>query len=204
MAPGSLLAGLGLTAAFAVPVATGAVLVGVAAVVAVREAQHTARPGVVGVCLLGAGGVIAQIVLVRTTPASRLGFLLGATGGWCLYTGWQFSRRWEKLAEQALAVGGVLWISGTLAITVSVTGPDWPIRWGLTIGLTAAIATVTLGRWHRERTGIERTATPVIVAFVGPAAIGAVFGPEILFVLYLIAVVVVVLGWSLLRLEQAR
>jgi hypothetical protein len=204
MGPEFALVGLGLTGAFVIPVGIGAVLVSIAVVVAVREGRRTARPVVLAACLVGAGGVGTQTVLARTMPASQLGFLLGTTGGWCLYIGWQFSQRWEKMAEQGLAVGGVLWISATITITVTLAGPNWPVRWGLALGLTTAIATVALGRWHREVERRKWTATPVAVAFLGPAAIGAVFGPDILFVLYLIAAVVVVIGWSLLRLEQAR
>lgn len=199
-APSALLGG----AKFLVPVVAGLTLLGCAAVVTVRELR---RIGVVAACLLGAVGVAGQLAIARSAPASRIGFLLGTVGGWCWYVGWLRSER-RGLAEQGLAVGGLLWVSGTITLAVGFSGPGWPVQWSLGAGLAAVAGTAVVewtGRGDGALTpGGSLAIVPVVVAFVGPAVVGFLGGPELLFVLFLICAVAGLIGWSHVRLAQAR
>jgi hypothetical protein len=47
---------------------------------------------------------------------------------------------------------------------------------------------------------VGKESAPVAGIFVAPAAVGWLFGGELLFVLFLISAVTVLLGWSLVRL----
>lgn len=200
-APPALLAGIG--PGFTVPVVTGLALLGCAALVTVREVRATARPAVIVACLFGAVGIGGQLWISRSAPAAQIGFLLGTVGGWGWYLGWLRSGR-RGLVEQALAVGGLLWIGGTITLAVSFSGSGWPVRWSLGVGGATAVGTAVLGQTDAagSRSGALAVA-PVAVAFGGPAVVGYLFGPELLFVLCLIWTVSVLIGWSHVRLAQA-
>ncbi|WP_336327323.1 hypothetical protein [Halovenus sp. HT40] len=203
-APPALLSGIG--PGFAAPVVAGLALLGCAALVTVREFRATARAGVVVACLLGAVGVGSQLAIALSAPASQVGFVLGTVGGWGWYLGWLRSGR-RGVAEQALAVGGLLWIGGTITLAVSFSGPGWPVRWSLAVGVATAVGTAVLGQTGRGGGALSRSVmlavTPVAVAFGGPAVAGYLFGPELLFVLFLIWTVSTLIGWSHVRLAQA-
>ena len=200
-APPALFAGI--SPGFAVPVVAGLVLLCCATVVIVRAFRTTARPGLIVACLLGAVGVGGQLWIARSAPAAQIGFLLGTVGGWGWYLGWLRSGR-RGLAEQALAVGGLLWIGGTITLAVSFSGPGWPVRWSLAVGVATAAGTAVLDQTDdaRSRSG-TLSVTPIAVAFGGPAVVGYLFGPELLFVLYLVCTVSALIGWSHVRLAQA-
>lgn len=204
VAPSALLAGI--SPGFAVPVVAGFVLLCCAAVALVRELNATARPGVIVTCLLGAVMIGGQLWIARSAPAARIGLLLGTVGGWGWYLGWLRSGR-QGLAEQALAVGGLLWVGGTITLAVSFSGPGWPVRWGLAVGVAAAVGTVALGQRARGDGMFSRrrllAVTPVVITFGSPAVVGYLFGSELLFVLVLIWTVSVLIGWSHVRLAQA-
>lgn len=204
VAPSALLGGI--SPGFAVPVVVGFVLLCCAAVAIVRELNATARPGVIVTCLLGAVGIGGHLWIARSAPAAQIGVLLGTVGGWGWYLGWLRSGR-RGLAEQALAVGGLLWIGGTITLAVSFSGPGWPVRWGLAVGVVTAVGTAVLGGTDRGDGALSRSralaVTPVAVAFGGPAVVGYLFGSELLFVLFLVWTVSTLIGWSHIRLAQA-
>jgi hypothetical protein len=201
MVPSLLLA---VPSAFGIPVAIGASLGCVAALVALRALRGTASPAVIGACLLGASGVAAQLAVARTAPASRLSFVLGAAGGWCWYVGWQYSEQRAGLAAQTLAVGGLFWVGGAITLAVSFAGSDWPVCWSLALGSVAGAVSVAVSWWHAELDRLDPKSALVVGTFVAPAVIAAVFSAELLFVTFLIAVVVGIIGWSHLRLASDK
>ncbi|WP_436901920.1 hypothetical protein [Halovenus halobia] len=171
-----------------------------AAIVALRASHCPRNLPVVGYCLFGTLGVGVQIVIASRAPAAQAGFLAGTVGGWFWYLAWLRSGRGKGRSEQTLAVGGLLWIGATIVVTVILAGSGWPVWWsgGLAALLGAGTAALD-GATERVH-----AASPVVAAFGLPAVAGAVFGPDILFVLCLIWTVVGLILWSLVRIEQAR
>lgn len=209
-----------LSAGFAVPTAMGTALVVASLVVGFRLYRSGASPLLVAGALLGSVAVVAHLAVAAGEPASTVGFLLGSVGGICWYvvgvsavparakdlnsdarlSGIAHS---NSIVHQSLVVGGILWIAGTVTVTTTVSPQEWPIRWSLLIGLfLAAIAAVPRIGGQEPTAEIEsrRLFLGVLTsAFLLPAAVGVVFGREILFVAYLIAVVIAVIGWLLVR-----
>ena len=192
---------------YAVATVTGASLVGSALLSLGRELHSTRRPQVIGPVGVGTLAVCGQLALAESSPAARVVFLLGIVGGWCWYVGWLRSER-QTLAEQSLAVGGLLWVGGTITLAVSFDGPGWPVGWSLAAGVVASAVTALFCRLSRKTDGtvlrVGKESAPVAGIFVAPAAVGWLFGGELLFVLFLISAVTVLLGWSLVRLTGNR
>lgn len=192
-----LLAGVSL--GFGVPVVASLALGGCAAVVLGRELRTERQLAVIGLALAGVIGVGTQLVIANSAPASQLAVIVGTVGGWCWYVCWLQSGQKQRLAEQGLAVGGLLWIAGTVTLAVSFGGPEWPLLASLGLGVAAAVVTAVL-----SRASPIRASRPVVVAFVSPGVVGFLLGPELLFMLFVICAVSALIGWSLVRLEQGR
>lgn len=171
-----------------------------AAVVALRASRTRRNLPVLACCLLGIFGVATQMWVASDAPAAQGGFLAGAVGAWLWYIAWLRSERRGGLSEQTLGVGGLLWIGATITVAVTLAGLWWPVWWSLGLAAVLGAGTAALSGATRH----IRTSAPVVGAFALPAITGAVFGPEILFILCLIWTVVGAVLWFLVRVEQAR
>ncbi|MXR51891.1 hypothetical protein GRX03_09775 [Halovenus sp. WSH3] len=194
-----MIAGLASTSrpgpGFVVVLVAASVVTVAAALVAWRYRQ---RGTVVAFCLLGAVGVVGQVAIVRTDPLSRLGFVLGTTGGWLWYLGWLAAGRGRAQAERGVAVGGLLWVAGAVTVTISLAGVGWPVQLSLAGGALAGVVTAAYSRLRADgwrQPGID--SVMIGAAFVGPAVVGRAFGTEVVFVLSLLWTVLGVLGWYL-------
>jgi hypothetical protein len=182
---------------FALPAAVAATLV-VAALLVAGRAVRGRRAVVAGGCLLGTGTVCAQLALVAVDPASEGVVLAGVFGGSCWYgvAVRLLSERPTGAARQWLGVGSAVWVAGTVSVTASTVPGEWPLRWSLLFGgvvLVAAALAWRTGRWHRPLSVFGGT-------LVAPGVLGLLAGENVLFVTYLIAAVVAVICWSLVRL----
>lgn len=189
---------------YLVTVALGAALTGAAVHTAAKG--HSQSPTVSAAALAGSLAVLAQLAVARQSAGTPVGFLLGTLGG-TLWYGSVIRRhdgRTLALCRWGLAVGALLWIAGTVTITVSLTAAAWPLLTSLLLGV-AVPGALGLVSWHR--TEKESTATRRLqqwatlgAAFVLPATVGVLLGAEILFVGYLVVFATAVIVWSLCRL----
>lgn len=170
------------------------------AVVALRVGRQPRNWSVVGCSLLGTVGVGGQLLLAAGAPAGRAPFVCGTVGAWLWYLGWVRSTHPGALADQTLGVFGLLWIGATVTVTVVLAGTGWPLWWSLALAAVTAAGSVLAATTDRHL----RNLGPVVVAFGLPALVGALVGPEILFVTCLVWTVVAVILWLLARREQVR
>jgi len=186
---------------FPVAAAVGVTLLVTALSLAVQALRAPRSPLVAAGCLLGAVGVLAQLVLVADDPASRRAYLAGLLGVSCWYgvAVRLLTARLTGAGRQWLAVGSLLWAGGTVSVTATAAPATWPLVWALLLGLGLALLALALLR----QSGDGHTSAGVGVlssVLVVPAPLGLFVGREELFVVYLLVFAVSVVCWSLARL----
>jgi hypothetical protein len=190
------------------PIVIGGCLVGTAWLVAVRRFRRPEARLLTLASLFGGGAIAGQIVLVLRQPVSQPGFILGTLGATALYAVGValLESRPNGLAPQWLVVGGAIWIAGTITVTNSLTAAQWPtlVSIGLGGGLPVGVQ-MGLRRDPLERALANLWPSLILgVAFLLPTVVHLAFGPEVLFVSYLVGVVVTVLCWSLYRVALSQ
>ena len=183
---------------FPVAAAVGVTLLVTALSLAVQALRAPRSPLVAAGCLLGAVGVLAQLVLVADDPASRRAYLAGLLGVSCWYgvAVRLLTARLTGAGRQWLAVGSLLWAGGTVSVTATAAPATWPLVWALLLGLGLALLALALLR----QSGDGHTSAGVGVlssVLVVPAPLGLFVGREELFVVYLLVFAVSVVCWSL-------
>jgi len=194
---------------FPVAAAVGGTLVITALFLAAAALRPPRASLVAAGCLLGTLGVLAQLALTASEPASQAAFLLGVVGASCWYgTALRLlSDHLAGLGQQWLAVGSLLWLGGTVTVTASVAPARWPLVWSLLLGLgvLAAALLAWLARSARRnagwvKDGWHRETAVLSGAFLAPAVLGTLAGEEVLFVAYVLVFATSLVCWSLLRL----
>lgn len=178
-------------------------LVGVACVIAVRRVQRPDPRAFALAALSGGLGIAIQFAFSLRQPVSQRGFILGTLGAAVLFAvGVELlESQPNRLAPQWLVVGGALWIAGTITVTNSLTSAQWPTVVSIGLGGGVAVgAQVVLRQDPLERSLANWWPSLVLGAsFLLPTAVQVAFGPEVLFVSYLVGAVVTLLCWSLYR-----
>jgi hypothetical protein len=188
---------------FPLVAAVGGTLLVTALGLAVRALRPPRAVLLAGGCLLGAVGVLAQLLLTAGDTASRAGFLLGLVGASAWYGAGVrlLADRVTGAGRQWLAVGSLLWVGGTVTVTATAAPADWPLVWSLLLGLGLLALAVLV--WLMEPAGLrewDREMAVLSGAFLAPSVLGGLAGEEILFVAYVLAFATSLVCWSLVRL----
>lgn len=172
------------------------------ALAAVRSTDPDFRGALIA--FLGTAGVVVHVLLAARDPASAVGYLSGTVGASVsvVAASRSTSSRPNALTAQTLGVAGLVWISGSVTVVGGSAAADWPYVFAGTVGaatLSRAVLVSRAGPVDDDMPAYRRASLALGAAFLLPAAVGAAFGPEVLFVSYLVAVGVLVVCWWLVR-----
>jgi hypothetical protein len=206
----------GLTPVTLFPIALGSLLVVASLVVAVRFARSVDRQGALRgygpavALVVGSVAVFGSLLLALAQPASIPAFVVGAVGATCCYATVLpalFAEGRKTVALQAVTVLSLLWIAGFLTVGATASGGTRHYEvaglFGLLSIAVAFAGTVSQGWTDGKLAPVGGGWSGWLflgAVFLLPAAIGAVFGEEVLFVAYLAATVIGTLLWWFSRL----
>lgn len=176
------------------------------AIAALRSPDRNSRDAVIA--LPGATGVALHVVLAVRNPASIVGFLSGTAGASVAVVAAFRTTDLipNDLTAQALGVTGLVWIAGSVTVVGGTVATAWPFALAGIVGaatITGAVIASRVDPGNRALPGLRRASVALGTALLVPALVGFAFGPEVLFVLYLVGVGVLVICWWLVRARHA-
>lgn len=193
----------GVTSATGLPAWIAGTLTVMAVVTAGRSLRGGVRQLAPWLVLAGTACILGHVALATDSPGTLAGFLLGTAGATGAYAGSVvvLRDRRQRLACQALVVGSLVWILGTLAVSHTVAPGTRQTTLGLVGGSIVLAGTAVLARRDETRR-LEMTAGLLLAAvFLVPSLAGVLFGEEVLFLTVVIGVGLLVIGWYIDRLR---